>query len=176
MTEQLSIDPGLNTGVSLGFYDATTPYQLLGRWQVHDGMEGFIEWIEHGAGARLRPDEFVVEKFILAEDNDFGADLSGVPIEGIIAHWAYRLGSPVMWQGRGAKGSLTGYPREAITKDQRQRVRFDFLEEHGLFLPGTENDDTNDAITHSLVNLKSRNHIPTMRKFWPGRRRLQAVA
>lgn len=175
MTYSLWIDPGLNTGVALGWYDALTPYQLLDRWQVHGGVDGFIDWWE-STPLEEAVDEIGYEKFVLAEDNDFGADLSGVPIEGVIHLMARRERAQLLEQTRAAKGHLIGYPPEAITKAQRQRVRFDFLEEHGLFLPGTENDDTNDAITHALVSLRHRQHLPTMRRFWPGRRRLQAVS
>ena len=166
MTHQLSIDPGLNTGVALAYYDATTPYRLLGRYQVHNGLDGFLEWQD---GMAHQVDEFIVEKFIYDPTAD-NADLSGVPIEGVVARWARDLGAPVIWQSRFDKSALTGYPKEATTKAQRQRVRFDWLTEHGLFKAGTDNDDSHDAICHGLISLKKRRHAPTLRAFWPPRR------
>lgn len=166
MTRLLSIDPGKNTGISLGFYNETTPYQLVERYQVHGGVAGFKRWWTH---ERPVYDELVVEKFVLARNN-FQADLTPVHIEGALcmaltdAEWR-----AVTWQMRTHKALLTGYPPEAKTKAQRQRVRFNFLAEFGLHAKGTDNDDSNDAITHSLVYLKQRKHMPTLRTFWPPR-------
>lgn len=162
MTYLFAADPGLNTGLALGYYDAVTPYQLLDRWQVHHGLEGFLRWLESYGGEA--PDEIVVEKFVYERGAD--ADISGVPIEGAIALWARQIGAAVIWNTRFDKAALTGYPDKAVSKAQRQRVRFDWLEERGFFKGGTDNDDTNDAITHSLVSLKNRRHMPTLRAYW----------
>lgn len=169
MTLLLSIDPGKNTGISLGFYDATTPYQLHERWQVHGGLRGFIRWWEQ---ERPAFDELVCEKFILA-DNEFDADLTPVEIEGAlqVLHRGF-----ILWQPRTDKAVLTGYPKSATTKAQRQRVRFDFLEHYGMFRAGTDNDDSNDAITHALVSLKRRRHLPTLRAYWGPKRGLAPAA
>ncbi|MBT2484841.1 MULTISPECIES: hypothetical protein [unclassified Microbacterium] len=172
MTFQLSADPGKNTGISLGYYDATTPYQLLQRWQVHHGLEGFLRWLDAVVDELEHVDEIIVERFIANHDED--GDLSGVPIEGAIALWARQIGAVVIWQTRFDKGALTGYPDDAVTKAQRQRVRFDWLAEHGFAKAGTENDDTNDAITHGIVSLRKRKHMPTIRAFW-GRGRKDAA-
>jgi hypothetical protein len=171
MTYILAVDPGLETGACLGFYDATTPFQLVERWQIHGGVDGYIDWVESGAARHYQ--EVVYEKFIFSPNEP--ADFSGVPIEGVI-HWDARLHrASVLEQDRRHKGSLIGYPDNVTDKDQRQRLRFDWLEEHGLFRAGTGNDDSNDAVTHALVSLKLRRHMPTMRAFWPSRRGL-AVA
>lgn len=166
MTRILSIDPGKNTGIALGYFGDDQPFELLQRWQVHGGVEGFRAW---WMDKRPDFDVLVVEKFILAR-NDFAADLTPRDIEGAICmalepqEW-----QEVKWQPRTMKALLTGYPPEAKTKAQRQRVRFNFLKEFGLFAKGTDNDDSNDAITHALVYLKRTKHLPTMRHFWPPR-------
>lgn len=172
MTHILSIDPGKNSGIALGYYDSITPYQLLQRWQVHNGVNGFIDW-----WFNERPDYsvLVVEKFVLSAENDFTASLEPVEIEGALAVLLEGEEVQPVWQPRQDKGSLIGYPPEAVTKAQRQRVRFDFLDRYGLFRAGTENDDSNDAVTHSLVYLKRRRHMPTCLAFW-GPRSLKAVA
>lgn len=162
MTIILGADPGLNTGLALGTYDALTPYRQLRRWQVHHGLEGFLRWQEAYDGPL--PDEVVVEKFLSSPEEL--ADLSGVPIEGALALWARQIGATVIWQNRTHKGALVGYPPEAVTKAQRQRVRFDWLAERGLALAGTENDDSNDAVSHNLISLKSRRHLPTIKMYW----------
>ncbi|MEV5068935.1 hypothetical protein MRBLMI12_000492 [Microbacterium sp. LMI12-1-1.1] len=178
MTRALWVDPGLMTGIALSYYDATTPYQLLQRWQIGRGIHGWIDW-KLNVGIHLGIDELGYEKFILGQEEDAqlsGDPLAGVPIEGSIHEWGIVAGIPVMIQDRTHKGSLIGYPTPARSKAERQRVRFDWLEEHGLFEAGTGNDDSNDAITHGIVNLKIRHHVPTMRHFWPPRRRLDVVA
>ena len=163
MTLIMAIDPGLNTGVCLGYYDATTPFRLLERWQVHHGLEGFLRWLDANVDNNLEHvDEVVVEKFVYDPNAD-NADISGVPIEGVVALWARQIGATVIWNTRFDKGALVGYPNSAKTKAQRQRVRFDFLKEKGVFAAGTENDDSNDAITHAIVSLKARRHMPTLR-------------
>lgn len=169
MTYQLSIDPGLNSGIALGFYDSLTPYRLIHRWQIHEGLDGFLDWWD---AESIGFDELVVEKFILAS-NVFTADITPKAIEGaIITLMRYQAPHvPIMWQPRTDKSALTGYPESAKTKAQRQRVRFDFLDRFGLFKPGAENDDSNDAITHALVSLKKRRHMPSMMAFWPPKRK-----
>lgn len=162
MTRLLSIDPGKNSGIALGFYDAITPYRLEARWQVHDGTEGFIDWWY--SGDHLGFDEIVCEKFILDGDNKFTADLTPKEIEGALKVLAE---TPIAWQPRTDKATLIGYPPDARTKAQRQRVRFDFLDRFGMFKPGTENDDSNDAVTHALVYIKRRKHYPSLMAFWP---------
>lgn len=162
MTRLLSIDPGKNTGIALGEFGATG-YRLLERWQVHGGLHGFKRWWR-----TERPgfDVLVVERFILDPNNRFTADLTPVHIEGLIVG-AIDDGMPVTWQPRTDKAALTRYPADATTKAKRQRARFDFLKEHGLFAPGTDNDDSNDAITHALVYLKRIGHVPTLEQYWP---------
>jgi hypothetical protein len=175
MTRLLSIDPGKNTGIALGEYGDDQPYRLLDRWQVHRGKDPFKRWLLAGNGSTA--DEIVCEKFILSSDNEFVANTDALVLEGILegiqAAAAPRLlpATPIVWQPREKKGALIGYSPKAKrgTKANRQRERFDFLEKHGLFLEGTDNDDTNDAITHALVYLKTR-HYETAKHYWPGRR------
>ena len=181
MTRILTIDPGGNTGIALGYFDAITPYQLLERWQVHGGVEGFIQWWRgEGLKAHLTSEHIVVESFRLREENDFAADLTPVMIEGALKALLILDRSwhpPIVFQPPSDKGRLIGYSKEAQVmagtrgKTRRQRERFDFLERFGLFKAGTENDDSNDAITHALVWLRKSKHAPTQNAFWPPRPR-----
>lgn len=169
MTRLLTIDPGLSTGVALGFYDDTTPYTLLERWNVLGGVPGFVQFI--GEGHVASADQLVSESFVL-RDNDFAADLVPVRVEGAILT-LQALGSPHLparvtaWQPPSDKGSLIGYPADCVSNTQRQRFRFDFLDRFGLFIPGTAQDDAHDAITHSIVFLRRKRHRPTLLKYWP---------
>jgi len=165
----VSIDPGLNTGAAVGYCDAITPYRLLERFQIHAGEEGFSNWIAEGHLADA--DVIVVEKFILA-NNEFVADTIPLILEGMLIG-AQLFGDgvvadvPIIWQPRTDKSVLTGYPAAAKTKAQKQRVRFDFLDRFGMFKAGTENDDSNDAITHALIWAKRAKHYPSLIAFWP---------
>ena len=161
MTRLLSLDPGKNSGIALGHYDDSAPYTLVDRWQQHDGLEGFIYWWEN---ERPLFDVIVVERFVLDPSNQFTADLTPKEIEGALkALWR----GPIVWQLRGDKGALCGYPPSAKTKAQRQRVRNLWLDRFGLFVPGEDNQDSADAIVHSLVYLKRQRHLPTMKRYWP---------
>ena len=176
MTGLLTIDPGVNSGIALGWYDLVTPYRVVERWQVHDGLSGFIEWWE-ATFRELWINEIVCESFSLREENKFAPDVTPLRIEGALeallsVHKSHSGWRPSLtYQPPSAKGGLTGYsPKaQAGTKAMRQRERFDFLDRFGMFKPGTENDDTHDAITHALVSLKRRKHAPTLRAFWPPR-------
>lgn len=178
MTHTLAVDPGKNTGIALGFYDSHTPYRLVKRWQVHGGLDGFHEWWDRAPWWECgieRPDERVVERFVLDPNNEFTADLTPKEVEGylraVLPEAEYRA---INWQLRTDKSLLTGYPKSAVTPAQKQRVRFDFLKRFDLFEPGTDNDDSNDAITHALVRLKRVRHLPTLRHYWPPRTGLAA--
>lgn len=162
MPRLLSIDPGKSTGWCIGEYSDTKPWTLLDRGEVLDGLEGFTHWWQ-----KMRPDthELLVERFVLDPSNQFVADLTPKQIEGALyVLWGQR--APITWQLRSDKAALCGYPPSAKTKAQRQRVRFDWLRERGLYLPGTQHDDSNDAITHSIVRMKRLNHMPTLRHYW----------
>jgi hypothetical protein len=177
VTHLLSIDPGKNTGAAIGYYDAVTPYRLIERFQIHNGLAGFVETVL--AGVFSIADEMVVESFSLREENDFAADITPLRIEGAIETMMLMgdllIPDRIAWQQPSAKGSLIGYSEKAKAatgrrgKTMRQRERFDFLDRFGMFRPGTENDDSHDAITHALVHLKRRKHSPTMAAFWPER-------
>jgi hypothetical protein len=183
VTYLLSIDPGQNTGAAIGYYDAVTPYRLIGRYQIHGGVKGFVNAVQHGKFSLA--DEMVVESFALLRKNKFVPDLTPIRIEGAIETMmlagTFLIPDFVSWQQPSDKGGLIGYSKEAremqgqsgITR--RQRERFDFLDRFGLFKAGTENDDSNDAITHALVNLKRRGHAPTQDAFWPRRERLVSL-
>lgn len=166
MTLLLSLDPGKSTGAALAYYDATTPYRLLQRWNILGGVEGFVKWW-HDECPEF--DELVVEKFILDGSNKFTADLTPREIEGALVALLWGTGVTPAYQLRSAKGDLISYPPEAKTKTQRQRVRFNYLDRFGLFAKGAHNDDSNDAITHGLVALKKARHAPTVRAYFPPR-------
>ena len=167
----MTIDPGKSTGIVLGYYDAITPYRLLERWNVLGGLEGFLYWWEeHIISGETVFDELVVESFCLDPDNEFSADLTPVHIEGALMTIMRDSDIPIIWQPRTDKAALKPYPPDCKTTTQRQRFRFDFLDQYGMFAKGEASTDSNDAVTHSLVHMKKIGHAPSLLAFWKPRR------
>jgi hypothetical protein len=110
----LSLDPGRNSGAALGYYDDIEPYTLVDRWQIHGGVDGFKRWWREGHWRSA--DYLVVEKFILASDNEFTADLTPVHIEGALSVLLDDSHLRPIWQPRTDKSRLVGYPKSAVTK------------------------------------------------------------
>lgn len=169
MTRLLALDPGLETGAALMEYSPTRAPSLVARWQILDGVPGFVDWWFSRESGHI--DEIVCESFIL-DPEETHPDVTPLRIEGaLIALNSLLVGPPIVWQPRNLKAELVGnhYPPAAKTKAQRQRVRFDFLDRFGLFKAGDHFTDSNDAITHAIVNLKLRKHAPTLAQFYPQR-------
>lgn len=150
MTYTLSIDPGMATGIALGSFTDTTPWELVDRWIVKGGVEGFIHWYYAVAPVQALMGRWVSERFVL-RDNDFIANCEPLRIEG--AMLAFGL-NPI-FQLRTDK---------ALCKD-------DVLKEHGLWTTGkmvghVDGRDANDAIIHALAYMKKQKHYPTLRKYW----------
>lgn len=147
----LSIDPGKATGIALGYYDRRTPYYLNKAWIVHDGVDGFIDFMLSNSNFS-KADERVCERFVL-RDNGWVADLEAKAIEG--AAKALMYGFPIHFQDRNAK---------VLVPD-------DVLKEHGLWQTGkmvkhTDGRDANDAIIHALGWLARRSHMPTLEYYF----------
>ena len=155
-----SFDPGYATGYSVGIYGPKLPYELVSKCVIPGGLEGFLEWADAGNFTDFSHEglaqEYVVEKFISMAGGDFTADLIGVPIEGAIAAMISDR-SQITWQTRSDKG-------KAGMMDK-------ILKAHDLWFTGgdvgwDDGRDVNDAIIHALVNLRNRNHMPTLQKYF----------
>lgn len=150
MTYLLAIDPGVATGIALGFYTDAHPWDLVDRWIVKGGLDGFLSWYHGEAPSEAYMARWVSERFVL-RDNDFIANTEPLRIEGAMI----ALGLDPTWQLRTDK---------ALCKDA-------VLREHGLWTTGkmvghVDGRDANDAIIHSLAYMKKTKHVPTLRKYW----------
>lgn len=153
MTLIWGFDFGQATGVSLGEFTPATPYRLIDAWQVEDGTDGFIDW--WGRYMETRPDDVIVaERFVLNPGNEFVADLEGLRAEGALQALCARLRLQINWQERGYK---TGVKDAVLVAHGLWQ---DILDDH------TDGRDANDAIIHSLAYLKTRRHMPTLRKYF----------
>ena len=147
MTWLLSIDPGVATGIALGWYEETHPYERTDVWIVKGGLDGFLEWYDT---TYIIADKWVAERFVL-RDNDFVANTEPLRIEGAMEalrlHPTYQLRTD-----------------KALCKDE-------VLKEHGLWVTGkmvghSDGRDANDATIHALAYLKKQKHLPTLKKYW----------
>ena len=156
MTRLLAIDPGLSTGIVSGFYSDTEPFTVEGIYQPEGGAQGFLEWSKRNSDYDVyREDVVVVEKFVLSSGNEFVADLSGVPSEGIAMAFSH---DPVVWQYRSQKSTVP------------DRV----LKENDLWSSGADVGcqdarDANDAMIHALIYLRTIGHKPTLEKIYGGK-------
>lgn len=152
MTFLWGFDFGETTGISLATYTDTEAYALRACWEVHNGLDGFVEWYEQFGGIG-RADKVVAEKFVARSGQDFVPDLVGVPLEGALAAlWR----GEINWQTPDRKG--------------KAGLLDSILRAHGLWQePPVDHEDSrdaNDAIIHSLVYLRDSNHFPTLRKYF----------
>ena len=44
MTYLTAIDPGLASGLVLGYHDDNTPWERVDYWLIKNGIEGFMDW------------------------------------------------------------------------------------------------------------------------------------
>ena len=178
MTYLLTIDPGMSTGITLGHFDETTPYERLGFWQIEGGLKGLLGWLD----VHHVEDEFwwtffdenigfydgdtvvICEKFVpLPAPRTFKtAELEPIRIEGAVE---VLLGD-VVWQ-RAAMMVLAG----GDTPAKRKRASDDVLRAGGLWVTGMKDlgmKDANDVISaqkHALAYLRSIKHKPTIEKY-----------
>ena len=158
MPQILSIDPGLITGLSVGYYSNTEAYVLEQAWtREFDGLSDDLWNRDFPIGELTIIERFVPQsgaEYTLKED-----DLAGVEVIGMLKHC---LDSPrqIIWRTRSQK-SIAGSPERS---DQ-------ILKDHELWQTGSMADwhdgrDVNDSILHALGYLKDINHMPTLRKYF----------
>ena len=164
MTYLVSIDPGMSTGIVLGWYDFEEAYRRVDYWQVTGGIKGFRTWWDSDV-FHLRRDGFhvvyVCEKFVpLQNQRTFRVDeLEPIRIEGALE---ILLGEEPIWQ-RSAAMVLAG----GDTPAARKKASDDVLREAGLWLTGKQvghkdANDVNAAQKHAIAYLRRTKHELTM--------------
>lgn len=149
----LSLDPGKSSGIALGYYDETLPYESHRVWQVENGLEGFLEWEdEHWPWIALLGPQIVSERFVLRSQK-FVADTTPLLIEGAMR---VLFGPKIHYQLRSEKAKVTN----------------DHLKHGGEYRTGKQvgckdANDANDAVRHAVIYLtkKANQHVPTIEKF-----------
>jgi len=157
MTYLLSFDPGVSSGIALGFFDPKQEYTFIHGWEPQGGADGLIEWWHKRSTDALLGDIlddmiWVSELFVLA-NNDFVANIEPKRGEGAIMMMAHP--QKINWQDRTRKA---GVPDRILKEHRLWQQGVDYQHEDGR--------DVNDAIIHALEYLRSRVHIPTLKRYF----------
>lgn len=188
------VDPGRSSGIAIGYYSETEPWELIKAAQVTGGADGLIRFLTHGpiyiphrfagesayvsnanivGGIAWKLTKFGAEKFVPYPTPGHSPTLdSSYPlvVEGVLI----ALGlMPDQYPHPAWQRSSEQYPNGGRTKVEKKKLRQQWLKQHGLWQTGKDvgqpdADDANSAIAHALVAMRKRNHLPTIRKYWPG--------
>lgn len=186
MKTLISIDGGMSTGVVVGTYSDTEPYQLTYAFQIEGGVEGFLADVHFGVHESLDDpsrgvhyfqvrDEgvffdledttFLVEKFTARGGaNAFSyrtEALEALRVEGAIL----ALGIDPTWVSPQHMYFMSGESKNPMTNAHR------WLKEHGLNVTGKDvgckdANDARSAILHSVSWLRRQKHLPTLRHYF----------
>ncbi len=175
MNYVLSIDPGMRTGIILGYYSDLTAYERIDFWQIDGGLEGLIDWMADGyvngtwyfsPSIAVNDLTVVCEKFVPIRSKVARTfkteELEPIRIEGALR---MELGDGIVWQ-RSSAMVLAG----GETPAERKRNSDDVLRNAGLWLTGKKDlgmsdaNDANAAQKHAIAYMRSLKHEPTMRE------------
>lgn len=170
MTYILAIDPGVSTGIVLGRYTVTEPWERTAFWQVEGGVHGFNDWWRGRPGYltmyRTGELEVVSEKFTPIHHDNYALTQESVEplrVEGaIITH----LGRDPIWQ-QPAEQYFAG----GDTLPQKKKLARAWLKERGLLVTGSQVDladgnDVNSATLHAMNRMKNQYHLPTLEAYF----------
>lgn len=153
MTKILSVDPGLATGIALGYYSDEDPYQLIWVDTLHDGVTGvaFNHW-NNALFTQENADRVILENYIVRPG---------------------LLGDPVALEVIGFIKGVSALPITMRLPSDKGKAGFmdSVLKKHGLWRTGkqvnhTDGRDANDAIIHALTWLIFKEkHQPTIDKY-----------
>ena len=184
MTHLLVIDPGKSTGITLGYYDDTTPYERIAYWQIERGLAGFKDWwyarYANDAFNYIKPDtksEFwipmsdiilVTEKFTPRQHSGFNLTLDSVEplrIEGVLEYLGVM--PPYDKTEKRWQQPQLQYFCGGKSKIEKRRKSKDWLKEHGLYLTGKyvgckDAEDVISSQLHAFAYLRGIKHRPTL--------------
>lgn len=190
MQTLISLDPGLSSGIAIGTYSATEPYQRTHAFQIEGGLSGFLEnsrVSENGYGDKL----FYVRHLGVAADICFGEE-GGLTVicEKFTPRQSLTLASaePLRIEGAlvaqgvmpdytpGKKNPLWCQPAQQYFSGgtdlkTRKKAAYDFLRKHGLYLTGKQVGckDAHDAMSatlHAISWLRRQRHEPTLKHYF----------
>lgn len=190
MTYILAIDPGLSSGIVLGKFSNTEPFERVAFWQVEGGLAGFLEWADRywyinteNWSRFLISDDFdvpagnllvVAEKFTPLTNKGFSHTLDSVEplrIEGAMVALGLMPAefpdAEHRWQ-RPAQMYFSG----GNDKASRLKASRAWLKSHGLLVTGKQvgckdANDVNSAQLHLFAHLRKIRHLPTIKHYFP---------
>lgn len=190
MTYILAIDPGLSSGIVLGKFSDTEPFERVAFWQVEGGLAGFIRWsLENWTfdsedcyyalmsnGLYIPESHLLVvaEKFTPLTNNGFSLTLDSVEplrIEGALVALGLMPAefpdTEHRWQ-RPAQMYFSG----GEDKASRLKASRAWLKSHGLLVTGKQvgckdANDVNSAQLHAFAHLRKIRHLPTIKHYFP---------
>lgn len=166
----LSVDPGMSTGLALGYYDATTPLNVRYRMQITGGVEGLYELLKPDDVPSLfdAVSEVVCEKFT-PRPHAGGGGLTRKTVEPLrVEGLLIALFGPGMVTFREPAGQ---YFSGGSTHPERKKRSREFLKDHGLYLTGRDvgQPDADDAISatlHLIGYMVDKGHRPTLEHYF----------
>lgn len=167
MSRLLCIDPGMSTGIIYAGYDDTTPFKILGRWELKDGgLPQFAEWVESGAIDSWRNMTIVCEKFSPLPRVFKLRELEPLRMEGYIYGLVRpEIGMKLVWQ-RPQMMNIAGDNHGSAAKNFQ--AANNALRKMGLWTTGkkdfgvSDSDDVNSASKHLVAYFRSIGHGPSL--------------
>lgn len=147
MTAILCLDPGGTTGWAFIHYGENEEPTVVISGQITGGATGFIYWYTDIA-EKTEWSETVCESFIL-RPGVHGADITPAYVIGALEGLSF----------------VNPIPRIYQAPSQKKLCDDDALKRLGLYQKGKPH--TNDAIRHGIIYLRTKRHLPTLRKGWP---------
>lgn len=186
----VSIDPGLSSGITVGTFSATEPWQLQETYQVEDGLKGLTRFLQltndgadyftlNGVKHKYMDTIFVCEKFTPRPNPTGGIPLKSVePLlcegylvsQGVIPYYEHDTpnGGTNRW-----RAPINQYFAGGNSLGDRKKRANSFLKRHELYRTGKQvgckdAHDANSATLHSLGWLRTVKHLPTLNKYFKG--------
>lgn len=190
MTYILAIDPGLSSGIVLGKFSDTEPFERVAFWQVEGGLAGFLEWADRhwtwdsedfwyaliAKGLYVLENDLLVvaEKFTPLNNKGFSHTLDSVEplrIEGALVALGLMPAEFPDAEHRWQRPAQM-YTHGGTDKASRLRASRAWLKSHGLLVTGKQvgckdANDVNSAQLHLFAHLRKIRHAPTLSAFWP---------
>lgn len=177
MKTLISLDPGLSTGIAIGTYSDTEPYNLTHAFQIEGGVEGFLDNTFSGydpglgfeytsiCGVEIEDAFVIAEKFTARGGaNAFSyrtEALEPLRVEGAIL----ALGIRPEWVSPQQMYFAQGESKSPVTNAHR------WLRENGLHVTGKDvgckdANDARSAILHSIAWMRRQKHVPTLEAYF----------
>lgn len=177
MKTVLWVDPGVSTGIVLGWLPSDAPFSVYRVWQVGGGVMGFLDWWQLWKALPNEHPDLIIgsEKFIPLAGGGFNQSVASTTpllIEGAMI--ALRMIGPYLgkdtpeWQ-RASCQVLTG----GKTPAERKKSTDSLLRKHGYWhtgkqVGGPDANDVNSAMKHALYYAtRTLRHRPTLELLFP---------